>query len=407
MNEYCLHCYPSITTHRHKNDGIVDVYLYLLLKNIISLINSSKIFQLAKQYFHLNRIFILHHIKLAKFTSDIDRSLFKNAFLIFWDEANKRNLNILNVKQRGHYSYKFVFDFGGKRYLFEGNPIYLIHNKSITNLYNASKYDNKIFFKKFLLAKHFPCPIGRAFISSEMAIIYGLRLGFPLVVKPVSSSLSRHVFTNIKTKKELKTAIKLAKQIDGRIIIERYIHGDTYRSIILDNTLIACAKREPCSIIGNGNDSIEALISEKNIHPWRGEVNQRNCTLHKIEVSKQLEMFLCNQGITLQTKLDKGQKIFLSNKINSGNGADITNVTDSIHPDNIKLLERVHKNLNIAMSALDFICDDIAISWTKQQFSIIENNSMPYIDIHHYPSIGKPINVAGKIWDYVLNLLDN
>lgn len=88
-----------------------------------------------------------------------------------------------------------------------------------------------------------------------------------------------------------------------------------------------------------------------------------------------------------------------------GSGAKISNVTDLIHPENKLLLEKVHKTLNIPLTGLDFICQDISLPWHKQLFGIIENNSFPYIDLHLNPSDGERINVPSKIWDYVLNVL--
>ena len=86
-------------------------------------------------------------------------------------------------------------------------------------------------------------------------------------------------------------------------------------------------------------------------------------------------------------------------------GAKEINVTDLVHPENKLLLEKVHKTLNIPLTGLDFICQDVSLPWYKQQFGVIENNIFPYIDLHLNPSDGKPINVPSKIWDYVLDVL--
>jgi hypothetical protein len=42
-----------------------------------------------------------------------------------------------------------------------------------------------------------------------------------------------------------------------------------------------------------------------------------------------------------------------------------------------------------------------------QPFAFLENNSFPAIDPQHYPSSGKPVDVAKAIWEYVLNILIN
>jgi len=57
----------------------------------------------------------------------------------------------------------------------------------------------------------------------------------------------------------------------------------------------------------------------------------------------------------------------------------------------------------------DFIIEDITKSWKEparaggeQHCGIIECNSLPFIDLHHYPLFGRPNNIAGKLWDLVL-----
>jgi hypothetical protein len=32
---------------------------------------------------------------------------------------------------------------------------------------------------------------------------------------------------------------------------------------------------------------------------------------------------------------------------------------------------------------------------------------LPFIDMHHFPAEGEPVNGAGAIWDFTLKALDN
>ena len=58
--------------------------------------------------------------------------------------------------------------------------------------------------------------------------------------------------------------------------------------------------------------------------------------------------------------------------------------------------------LNDAIVGVDFILGDITQSWRLQPRSgVIECNSLPFIDMHHYVMKGIPKNVAGALWDLV------
>lgn len=403
---FCQHCWPSDKNHfENKVNSILDFYLGKPLEYLFAIPFVKNVVQLTSRILKSSTLKVSLLIKHATLDPKINRTLFDNCILCFWDEAKRRKMNIYNVKIGNTQAQIFCFEHNAKKYYFDRNPIYP-NIQRLKQYEDAARYDDKLFFKKFLLKNHFPCPAGKSFISSEHAFEYGIKLGFPLVVKPVKSSSSIHVSFNIRSRSQLLEAILIAKQVSYQIIIEKYIPGDVHRVIVIDNELIACTKRQPGRIIGNGKNTVEELINEKNNHPWRGNPNQRDCTLHKIEKNKELITLLAKQKVSLKTKLKKGQVIVLAHKMNVGNGGDLTNVTSIIHPENTLLLKKLFNNMRIPMLGLDLICQDISAPWNKQHFGIIENNSLPGIGIHHYHSTGEPINVAGMIWNFVLNKID-
>lgn len=403
--EYCSHCYPSKNSHfKDKTNCILNYYFGDPLGYLFASILPIKLFQLIGESITRTVINISQILKHSEMTDNINRSQLNNSILVIWDEAKRRSLEIFNIKFGNKHTQYFVLIYKSKKYYFDRSPVYLI-TKKFNHFDDAIKYDDKSFMKKFLIHHNLPCPKGRSFISARNALSYGIELGFPLVVKPTVSSLSRHVSFNIQSIEELKNAINIAKQINYKIVVEEYIPGDVHRVTIIDNEIVACAKRQESSITSDGKMTIQKLIDEKNSHPWRGNPRQLDCTLHEVEINDHLKRILAKQNVQLNTKLKKGKKIYLSEKMNNGNGADVTNATSAIHPENEKIFLKIHKLLNLPLSGLDFICHDVSIPWQNQKFTIIENNSLPYIDIHHYPSIGDPINAASKIWDYVLSSL--
>ena len=399
-DKICEHCYPEKRCHvRRKFFSLFDYFIFNPL--IYAL---SKTFLLSEQDFLrfdnlLNRmsITIFQKLKLFTKTNIIDRNQFNNSVLALWDEAQRRGLELYNFKESQLHTLYFMLVFNNKKYYFTQTPISLFYQKN-TYFDDDTKYDNKWILKKKLLNQKIPCPVGKVFISSKSAYQYGIELGFPLAVKPVSESLSIHAFCTIQTPNELKEAIKIVKQVDFRVLVEQHIPGNVYRSLIIDDSLVACVMRQPGSVIGDGLSTLAELIDKKN--KAAGGSNSR-----KINLNSYLKKILEAQGVAFNAVINKGQQIFISKKVTIGSGAKISNVTDLIHPENKLLLERVHKVLNIPLTGLDFICQDISLPWHKQQFGIIENNSFPYIDLHLNPSDGTRINVPSIIWDYVLNVL--
>lgn len=400
----CEHCYPEKRCHiRRKIVGLLE---YFVLNPFIRTL--SKTFLLSESDFlrfdnllTILSLNIFQKLKLFTKTNIIDRQQFNASVLALWDEAQTRGLELYNFKDSSIHTLYFMLVFNTKKYYFAQTPISLIYQKNMS--FNSDiKYDNKWICKKKLLSNKIPCPTGVAFISSNKAYKYGIKLGFPLVVKPLAASLSIHSLCNIQTPKELEEAIKIVKQVDFYVLVEKHIPGNVYRSLIINDSLIACVMREPDSVIGDGICTLRELINKK-----MGACGTDTCGkyLYKTNLNSHLTKILETQGVTFNTVLRNGQQIFISKKVTMASGAKVINVTDLVHPENKLLLEKVHKTLNIPLTGLDFICQDVSLPWYKQQFGVIENNSFPYIDLHLNPSDGKPINVPSKIWDYVLDVL--
>ena len=151
---------------------------------------------------------------LVTYESDVNESEIQNRHLIFFREAKKRNVQIYAVKFLGKYTSDFIFHWQGKRFLYEGNPICCLINNSTTGI------DDKYFVKKLLRSRNLPIAEGEIFVSRIKATKYAEKLGFPLVVKPRSGSLSKHVLTNIDSLVKLDEAITIAKLYRKDFIVE-------------------------------------------------------------------------------------------------------------------------------------------------------------------------------------------
>ena len=70
-----------------------------------------------------------------------------------------------------------------------------------------------------------------------------------------------------------------------------------------------------------------------------------------------------------------------------------------VHPDNLKLFLKIAATLDDPLVGVDFMMEDMARSWRTTRCGVIECNSLPFIDLHHFPYAGRARNVAGMVWD--------
>lgn len=249
-----------------------------------------------------------------------------------------------------------------------------------------------------------PHPQGNVFKNFPTAQKYVKNvIGFPVVVKPLSGSLNKHTTCNIQNDYQLEDAIKIAKIINREFIVEEYIEGSVHRIAVINNNVIASCWREQPSITGDGKHTVQELINIKNKNPLRGGNHQKNFTLHKITPTKKTESLLATQNLKYDSVLINNQKIYLHDKIILACGADIHDNTNEIHPENKVLFQKVYKLCETPLIGIDFIANDISKPYYRQKCAVIEVNSLPYIDMHHYPVTGKARNVAGYILDYYIS----
>ena len=327
---------------------------------------------------------------------DPDRSELYNRSLIILDEAKKQGISLVPlVNTNGRYTHHFSYEKLGRTYFFDTLPIRLRWR-----LVDYLLIDDKLRLKRFLQKHGFPHAPGRMFVSKKAGCRYGAAQPFPLVVKPRYGSLSNHVTANIQTKAELYKAIELVKQYKNLYLVEQHVQGDVYRASVVHGAVFA-VKRLPPTIRGDGRQTIAQLVQEKNAHPFRASPQEKNATLHAIVIDDRLKEQIARAGFSWQSVVPFRAVIRLGDKVNLSSGGDIEEVTETICAENKKMFLRLSELLHTDILGIDVICSDISRPLADQPSAIIECNSMPYIDMHHFPSIGNPQPVAARIVEHL------
>lgn len=302
-------------------------------------------------------------------------------------EAQNRDIEMKEIlflgKRTDYFQAKFK---NGKKIIFNGVPR-LPRKKN----YGLWWMDDKKILKDKLQEAGLPTPRGKSFSQLGSTLKYFKKLEKPVIVKPRLGSRGRHTTTFISNEKDLEKAFKIAKQLCNFVILEEHLKGDVYRGTLVDGKLRGVLGGSPPRITGDDKHTIKELIQLKNQSKPDGVKDF-------LETEGTLE-FLHRLGYNLDSILPLGKEIDLTEKIGVNYGGSSFEVINETHPEIKMVLEKAAEVVGDSILGFDFIIDDIKENPTNKKWGIIECNSLPFINLHHYPLIGEPVNVAGYIWD--------
>lgn len=244
-----------------------------------------------------------------------------------------------------------------------------------------------------------PVPQQAMVYSVREAIRAAHRIGHPVVLKPLDANHGRGVSINLVTDDEVEAAFEEARQHSKSraILVESFVTGFDHRMLVINNELVAVAKRVPGHVVGNGKDTIEQLIETVNSDPRRGIGHEK--VLTNLELDKQAYRLMDEAKVTAQTVLPDGETLYLRSTANLSTGGTAIDLTDVVHPDNRDMAERAIKAVGLDVGGVDFLIDDIARSYKEIGGAIVEINAAPGFRMHVAPSEGTPRDVAGKVID--------
>lgn len=223
------------------------------------------------------------------------------------------------------------------------------------------------------------------------------RLGFPVAVKPANGNHGRGITSDIQNSEHAKEAYQLALKVSDKILVERHIHGEDYRLLVIDFKLVAAAKRTPANVIGDGASTIAELVEKVNSDPRRGYRHDK--VLTKIDLNQISLQLIKKKGYTLDSVLPEGEMLILKDTANLSTGGTAEDVTDLVHPSNIAMAERIARLINLDICGIDIITSDIRKSIDETKGAVIEVNAGPGLRMHLAPTSGLARNVAKSVID--------
>jgi cyanophycin synthetase len=258
---------------------------------------------------------------------------------------------------------------------------------------------DKSLTNKLLFDRGLPVPRSIEAASVKQAVAAAKRIGFPVVLKPLSGNHGRGVCINLKTPEEIEALFPVASKVarSGWVVVETYLEGKDYRILVIDDKIAGVTERVPAAVVGDGVHDIRDLIDLTNAEPNRGKPFEN--VLNLITIDDMVIDTLWRQGLTLADVPEKGSVIYVRQTANISTGGTSIDRTEEIHPDNALVARMAARTLGLKMAGVDIIMPDISRSVWETGGGIAEVNSGPGFRLHNRPYEGKPRNVVGDVLD--------
>lgn len=251
--------------------------------------------------------------------------------------------------------------------------------------------------KNLLQAAEIPVPRG-SIIYDENGLKEVIdKIGYPIVTKPVDGNHGKGATTNIRNWEDALAGLEAAKKYSRAVICEKFITGLDYRALMVNYKFVAAALRTPAAVTGDGKHTIQELIDIVNSDPRRGYGHEK--VLTAIKVDGFTEDILKKKEYTLDTVIPAGEELWLKPTANLSTGGTATDVTDSVHPSNIIMFERIAQIIGLDICGVDVMATDLSIPLVESGAAVIEVNAAPGFRMHLDPTVGLPRNVAEPVID--------
>jgi hypothetical protein len=213
--------------------------------------------------------------------------------------------------------------------------------------------------------------------------------------------------------KELVQKAHLLTKESNQILIQEMYFGSEYRVFMAENEIVAVAKKQPATLIGDGHSSISLLIEHFNqfylnykndqLHDSANNFNITPDELHhnffhkpQIISNKELIEQLNQLGYNLESVLDKNEKLTLP--FADLYGASWIDQTDVFPKEIAEKLAKVNQYIGMKMNSVDVLITE------NGDFKIINCSCYPSIMTHHFITYGLPQPVVQKIFNYLFKI---
>jgi cyanophycin synthetase len=237
---------------------------------------------------------------------------------------------------------------------------------------------NKATAAALLRASGLPAPSHAVVTSGAQALKAAQQLGWPVVVKPSDLERGEGVVVDVADDATLQAAFTAAQALSRSktVIVERQVPGVCHRLFIAQGRLLYAVKRLPMSVQGDGVADIDGLVAAEcarqlQLPPWERSGLQ---PLDALALAA-----LARAGLTPRSVPARGAWVALRRIESTAWGGVDEEVTQQIHPENLRVALAAAERFGLDMAGIDIISSDITQPWHDNGAIINEVNYAPLL----------------------------
>ncbi len=235
---------------------------------------------------------------------------------------------------------------------------------------------NKVLATRLLWSAGLPAAVHSVVRKYENALGAARQIGWPVVIKPADRDRGEGVTIGVSDEQALKNAFEHALEASQRkeIIVERMVPGVCHRFFVSNGKLLYAVKRLPMSVVGDGKRSVEKLVADEY------ELQQQKPPWKRTEIRSLDQLAfetIAAAGMTVSSVPQKGAFVPLRPIESTLWGGIDEEVTDRIHPENLRVALEAASVFGLHVAGIDIISNDITKPWYENGAIVNEVNYSP------------------------------
>jgi len=214
----------------------------------------------------------------------------------------------------------------------------------------------------------------------ETAEAFRRSLTGPGVVKPaLGTGGGRGVTTGVASARGLLAAALRASAYCSELLMEEQIEGSGYRLLFLDGELLDAVRRDPPSVVGDGEGTIRELVEKEN----ERRLGQTSVPLGPLSIDRECRNTLRRARLTLASIPARGERVVVKRATNQGGDAESESVVEHIGPELRSAGALAASVVGARLAGVDVITTDPGASLESSGGVVHEVNTTPGLRFHY------------------------